>query len=377
MPTNDEALNEYKKILMPGFATITPHNKKKKIAKRIYKEIMRWTKILVYLFLFSMGLYGCFQTYTDYWTMSSTTLGNGLEFGFNYGTTGDPRFDLQYSGNGPYYAFSDFSFSYGPFYAFFVWPFGQLLLNFMWVTRDWPVGLNALVGIVLLLLIIRCITMAISARSMLQTEKMTEIQGKMAEVNAKYKDAKDMQSKQKKQMEIQELYKKHNVKPFAAFEQIFVTLPIFLIIYRIITTLRPLKTVLLFGAWDLSLSPLTEIFSHFSEDGWMYIFFLLLVIPTQFLSQMVPQRLARSRNRGAKTVGKKNNDQLKKTKMMQMVMTIFMAVIAAVSASGIGLYWFFNAILSMLQSYIMHKVIMKRRAKGTTIESKLSKMGIE
>ncbi len=82
---------------------------------------------------------------------------------------------------------------------------------------------------------------------MFQTEKMQEIQGKAAEINAKYKDAKDMQSRTKKQQEMTELYRKYNVKPFAAFEQIFVTLPIFLIIYRVITIVRPLKSEILFN----------------------------------------------------------------------------------------------------------------------------------
>lgn len=124
----------------------------------------------------------------------------------------------------------------------------MILLYFMYATRSWPVGLNALVGIFLILLIIRLITMAISARSMLQSERMSEIQGRVAEINAKYKDSKDPQAKKKKQMEIQELYKKNGVRPFAAMEQIFVTLPIFLIIYRVITILRPLKFVIIFNA---------------------------------------------------------------------------------------------------------------------------------
>lgn len=83
---------------------------------------------------------------------------------------------------------------------------------------------------------------------MLAAERMSEIQGKIAEINAKYKDAKDPQSRQKKQLETQELYRKHNVRPFAAFEQIFITLPIFLIIYRVVTILRPLKFMAIFDA---------------------------------------------------------------------------------------------------------------------------------
>ena len=59
-------------------------------------------------------------------------------------------------------------------------------------TRDAWGGLNALLAIFLLLLIIRVIPLLISIRSTIQNEKMQEIQGKVAEINAKYKDQKIM-----------------------------------------------------------------------------------------------------------------------------------------------------------------------------------------
>ncbi|MCQ3914623.1 MAG: YidC/Oxa1 family membrane protein insertase [Mycoplasmoidaceae bacterium] len=107
--------------------------------------------------------------------------------------------------------------------------------------------MNALLAIFLLLLFIRILTMAISLKSTFQNEKMTELQGQIAEINAKYKNANDPQSKQMKQQEIMNLYNKHNVKPFAAFEQMFLTLPIFLIIYRVVTIVRPIKVTVLFN----------------------------------------------------------------------------------------------------------------------------------
>ena len=272
---------------------------------------------------------------------------------------------------------TEFTMAYGPFYAIFVWPFAMILLYFMYATRSWPVGLNALVGIFLILLIIRLITLAVSARSMLQAEKMTEVQGKIAEINAKYKDAKDMQSRQKKQLEIQAIYKKHNISPFASMEQIFITLPIFLIIYRVVSILRPLKFAIIFNAWDLTKSPITELLNSFTTTGWPYIFFLILVIPAQFFSQMMPRYLAKKRSRGASTVGVKNNDAMKKTNTINLVMSIFMSVITITVASGIGLYWFFSALFSMAQSAIIHKLIMNKKAKGITIQSKLSKFGID
>lgn len=375
MANNDSARH----LVMPGFANASPTEVKKKQAKKALKIILRIVKILVYLFFFGIGLYGCFQTYTDYWTASSTIIGNGLEIGFSptSGVT-DPAYTVIYSGNGPYYTLTtEWTLAYGPFYAFFVYPFAMILLYFMYATRSWPVGLNALLGIFLILLIIRLITLAISARSMLQSEKMSEIQGKVAEINAKYKDSKDPQSKKKKQMEMQELYKKNNVKPFAAMEQIFVTLPIFLIIYRVITILRPLKFIIIFNAWDLTQSPISQIFSNFTTTGWPYIFFLIIVLPMQFGSQIVPRILAKKRSRGATTVGVKNNQSMKRMKTMNLVLSIFMAIIAVISASGIGTYWFFNSLFSIAQSLVIHKIIMDRRARGVTVKSKLTKFGIE
>jgi YidC/Oxa1 family membrane protein insertase len=138
--------------------------------------------------------------------------------------------------------------AYGPFYGLFVYPGAALVLNLMYAMRSWAGGTNALMAIFVLLLIIRVLSILVTLRSTLQNEKMAEVQGKVSEINAKYKDMKDTASRQKKQQETMELYKKYNVKPFAAFEQMFITLPIFLIVYRVVTILRPLKATTLFGA---------------------------------------------------------------------------------------------------------------------------------
>jgi YidC/Oxa1 family membrane protein insertase len=76
---------------------------------------------------------------------------------------------------------------------------------------------------------------------------MSEIQGKIAEINAKYKGLNDAFSRQRKSQEVMEIYKKNHVKPFAAFEQILITLPIFMIIYRVVSISRPMKATTLFN----------------------------------------------------------------------------------------------------------------------------------
>jgi YidC/Oxa1 family membrane protein insertase len=107
----------------------------------------------------------------------------------------------------------------------------------------------------------------VTMRSAMQNERMTEIQGRVAEINAKYAGLKDMQSRQMKQQETMALYKKYKIKPFAAFEQMFLTLPIFMVVYRVVTILRPLKAEVLFNIWHFSSTPSEEIFSNFTGGG--------------------------------------------------------------------------------------------------------------
>ena len=346
---------------------------KKVTAKKVWQQIWKWTKIAIFLFMMLMGLWGCFQSMFDPAVAQNSAIGVGLEFGFPFGTTGDFRFDLQMAaGAYQYNIFTNWSLAHGPFYAFFVWPAAWIITQFMWVTNNWWGGMNTLLAIFLLLLFIRILTIAISLKSTLQTEKMNEIQGQMAEINAKYKDLKDTQSRQMKQQETMALYKKHNVKPFAAFEQMFLTLPIFLIIFRVVTIVRPIKVTVLFNVWNFALSPLNQIFSNFLNGGWPYIFFLLLVAGSQVVSMIIPQRLARKRSRLSTTSSKAGQEQAKKSQRTQLIFMIVMCVIVAFSAVGVGVYWFLNSLFTLAQAAILHKIILNKRMKDKASSARIT-----
>lgn len=369
-------------IVNPIWAqTLDPKLKKKKHLKKAFKIVLKIVKIVVYTFLFSMGLFGCFQTFFTPTLGIQTQLGSGFEFGFPYGTTGDPRYDLSGGINTQYYTYSVSGwtyFQYGPFFSLFVWPGAMLTLYIMYFLRSWPGGLNALLAITILLFIIRTITVLVSIRSTLQSERLSEVQGKVAEINAKYKGVKkDMAMKQKKQAETQELYKKYNIKPLAPFEQMFVTIPIFLIVYRVVTILRPIKTILLFGVWNLSLTPLSEITSNFTNGGWVFIFFLLITLPVQVFAQKFSQILARKRNKkNAKAISSKGNEQAKKMRTMQTIFIVVFAIFTVVSSAAVGLYWFLSALFTILQSFIIHKIITTRKKKGPSLEDRLKDLGV-
>lgn len=346
---------------------------KKVTTKKVFEQIWKWTKIAIFLFMMLMGLWGCFQSMFDPTVSQNAVIGNGLEFGFPFGSTGDFRFDLQMSATATQYnTFSAWSMNHGPFYGLFVWPAAWVITQFMWVTKNWWGGMNTLLAIFLLLLFIRALTLGISMKSTFQNERMTEIQGQMAEINAKYKDMKDMQSRQMKQQETMALYKKYNVKPFAAFEQMFLTLPIFLIIFRVVTIVRPIKVTVLFGIWNFAAGPLTQIFGSFTNGGWTYIFFLILVAGSQVVSMIIPQRLARSRSRSSTTTSEAGRQQYKKSQRTQLIFMIVMTVIVAFSSVGVGVYWFLNSLFTLLQTYIIHKIILKRRQKDKESSARIT-----
>ena len=348
-------------------------NKSKKVLKMIWK----WTKIAIFLFMMLMGLWGCFQSMFDKTIAQNSTIGVGLEFGFPFGKTGDYRFDLQAAPDAHQYnTFINWTCAmpgkgYGPFYGLFVWPFAWIVTQFMWVTKNWWGGMNAFLAIVLLLLFIRLLTLAITLKSTFQNEKMSEVQGQIAEINAKYAGLKDAQSRQLKQQETMALYQKHNIKPFAAFEQMFLTLPIFLIVYRVVTIVRPIKATILFNIWNFAASPLTQIFKSFTSGGWTYIFFLLLVAGSQVVSMIIPQRLARKRSRASVTTTEAGEKQAKKSRRTQNIFTIVMCVIVAFSAVGVGVYWFLNSLFTLLQALVMHKILIHKKEKGTSATAKI------
>ena len=337
---------------------------KSSFIKQVLKLVWKWAKILILIFFFAIGLWGCFQSSFDPTVASSTEIGSGLEFGFLFGTTGNYIYDLSSSSTQQFHSFTSWTLEYGLFYALFVYPGAWICMNICWGLHDFWGGLGALLSLLTLIVIIRALTLAATIKSTIQNEKMSELSGKISEINAKYKNLNDMASRQLKQQEIMNLYKKNNVHPFSAFEQMFLTLPIFLIIYRVVTILRPMKATVLFNLWNFSLVPMNQIFGNFLNNGWTYIFFLLVILPTQFLSSWLPQYWAKLRNRrNAIASSEKGQKEGKKKKLIQYGFTGLMSLIAIFTPCGVGVYWFFNAIMSILQSYVMHRIIVNQHKR--------------
>ena len=100
----------------------------------------------------------------------------------------------------------------GFFNHYFVYPF-SFLIKFFAVLFDGNYGMSLIIMTLLIRLVLLPLMMKQSKSQMNMREKMAVIQPEMKEIQDKYKDKKDPQ---KMQLEMMELYKKHNFNPLTS-----------------------------------------------------------------------------------------------------------------------------------------------------------------
>lgn len=328
------------------------------------------------------------QSFAAPYTRYNSNPGTGLEFGYlpGNGGTGKIKFDLgSWSIAGPqYHAFFEPSYVYGPFLSWFVYPIAKI---FVWLVYVFDTcsgflsksGLDVIFAMIIVMFIMRFINFWPTFRSSIYAEKQVLHQPAIDSINAKYSkyDPSDKQAKLQKHQEITAYNRKHKLKPFAALENIFITTPIFLIIFKVVTISRPIKFTVLFGLWDLSKTPSSMVFNHLTEDGWLYLLLFLFIIPINFFSQKVSTILSKRRNPYLKKQTLDVNSQAHKMGKTQKIITIILLTSTFFWSTSLGIYYFFNSIFTIFQSLLIHYILLQRKQKTNLAQMKLQKLGLD
>ncbi len=255
------------------------------------------------------------------------------------------------------------AWTYGPFYGMFVYPISviaQWLSNlFQWQSiGSWAI----LISIFIIVFVFRGLAALISLKSTRNQQKMQELQIKVAQINAKYEMYKDNKNmKQRKQMEVMALYKKENVSPFSSIGSIFLTLPIFLALWTIISTL-PLYKVAAFGKFSLSVSPMYGILHLMFVTAGLYLIVAILVGFVQYISFKVPNYLAQKRQ-GIKNIDDATKAQMKKNGRVTTIMLVVFIIIGLTIPTLLAIYWVFSALFSIALAILQH-YLQERKAKS-------------
>jgi len=190
------------------------------------------------------------------------------------------------------------------------------------------------VAVIVLTILIRILLYPLGVQTIKSQKALSEIQPKIKEIQEKYKNDKERQTK-----EMLGLYKREKINPFSGILPILIQLPILIALFWVFRNFAQgfnpgeLNTKFL-GLVDLA------------QPSW--VFAALAGILQFFQTKMVTPKNNRDKKQTSNF-----SDQLQK--QMQYFFPIFTILILLRLPSAIGLYWLTTTIFTIFQQYIMLK----------------------
>ncbi|NQZ29358.1 MAG: membrane protein insertase YidC [Mycoplasmatales bacterium] len=242
------------------------------------------------------------------------------------------------------------SWKLGPFYGMFVYPLSRLVLA---LVGGFPMmsGWESLLAIAFAVIIIRTFAYMLTFKSTLQQVKQQELSSKKAAIEAKYEQYKgNKQMEQRKRQEMSEMFKKEGISPLGSIGSVFLTMPIFLAMWKIIGGIPHLKSTSWLGI-------------HFSQTSWRELFHgevqylpLMIVAATvQGISIYIPRLLTKRRDKNR--INAHQKAALKKANKTQNIMMAVFVFMALIFSAGLQVYWIFGGLFTIAQNLVNHKII--------------------
>ncbi|AHC40068.1 membrane protein [Mycoplasma ovis str. Michigan] len=370
------------------------NDNKKEVYKFYLKQFLKWFKISVYSFSFLMICWSFFQSLFTSYVSYSREVGVGLEVGYStiegQGRTGDLRYDtLPWTPNPwAYWPLVNSSGGFGPFIMWFVYPFSKIFLDLIWTFKGTKgstldnMGLNVVFAIIIVLIVMKSIVFLTTLRAQYYSDKQQRHKRNIALINAKYQSTNKTddwrQLSMLRQQELNRYNKRHKLKPLAPLENFFINTPIFLIVFRLMTITRPVKSAKLFGVMPLSNTPANIIFTDFLGIGWMYLIMCLIIIPVNFFNQRFPTMLMKKRfpDYTADSNLSFRNVNLVSGKKIQNIMTIMFMLFSFFWSTSLAIYYFFNSLFNIFSNYCIHLILKRWKPRDSSLTRKLKILGL-
>lgn len=223
----------------------------------------------------------------------------------------------------------------------------QPLLNALIFIYQYLPGRDFGIAVIALTIIIRILLYPLMLQSIRSQKVLSELQPQIQEIQQKYKEDKEKQTK-----EMMALYQREKINPLGGCLPLLIQLPILLALYRVF--------------WNgLSLESMSMLYSFVPSPGEINPFFLGLVNlaePSIFLAilagilQFFQTKMLTPK---IKKTPAKGDQMAQFSGMMQKQMLYFLPLFTVFILwklpAAIGLYWAITAIFSIFQQYIIMK----------------------
>lgn len=191
------------------------------------------------------------------------------------------------------------------------------------------------IAILILTVLVKLLMYPLASKSFASMHQMKELQPRMQEIRERYKDKVQMNQA------IMELYKREKVNPASGCLPIFIQIPVFFSLYKVLYVSLEMRHAPFFG-WihDLSAPDPTNLFTLFGLLQWNPPLFLHLGIwPILMCATMIIQQ--------QQSPPPPDPTQ---AKMMKMLPFFFLFLFSNVAA-GLVIYWTWSNILTILQQW--------------------------
>ena len=207
-------------------------------------------------------------------------------------------------------------------------------------------------GVVGMTIFINLLTLPIMVKSTISSQKMQLIQPEIERIQNKYRGRNDQASQMRMSVEMQNLYKKHNISMFGSFTT-FLTLPIMLAMWQSVQRLEVIYTTTFLGL-NLGAKPLEMI----TSGKLQYLLIVIIVGLTQFFAIQINQIMLK-RNRKYRP-----SAQQKQMNQMNYMMTIMIVWFSLSMPTAMSLYWITTNLITVARTVYIQLYHIERENKG-------------
>lgn len=210
------------------------------------------------------------------------------------------------------------------------------------------------IAIIILTIIIKMLLYPTVKKSFISIAAMKKAQPEMQKIQETYKN-----DRIGMQQELVKLYKKYNLNPLSGILPLFIQIPVFFSLYKVISVSLNMRQAPFFGyIKDLASADPTTIFNLFGllpyEIGYKVGLLPCIMALSMYIQQKITDNMQKTDNINM-------SEQMKATNSMLKYLPLVFLFIFSGFPAGLLLYWIFNNIITILQQlYITKKYIDKK-----------------
>ncbi len=229
------------------------------------------------------------------------------------------------------------------FTAIFVYPLSQCV---NWLGENLH---SSVLGVIITTILYNILTLSLSIKSTVSTQKMQMLQPELTAIQAKYAGRDDDNAKMQQAQEMQALYNKHGINPLGSLVTPFLTFPILIAMYYAVQRAEVVCNGS-FAGIPLSTTPLAA-FKNLST-GWPIAIMFVLMAVTQLVSSKIPSWLAERKKKQSSSYRayKDVNNTNKQTNMMMYSMVAIVIIIGMKWPAAMTVYWLVNSVVNILKT---------------------------